>query len=61
MNESRNPACVKARGSSAVTTVAAASRTGSQGERRPAAPSTVTVASIQIVRCDGTPQPEKIA
>ena len=61
MNESQKPACVSAHGSKTVTTNAAASRTSAHGQRRPPACSSVTVASIQTVRCDGTPQPAKNA
>ena len=61
MNDSQKPGCVSAQGSSNVTTNAAASRTSAQGQRRPLACSSVTVASIQTVRCDGTPQPAKKA
>ena len=61
MNDSQKPGCSSAHGSSAVTTLAAASSTSSHGQRTPDARSSVTVASIQTVRCDGTPQPEKTA
>jgi len=61
MNESQKPGCSSAHGSSAVTTPAASSSTSSHGQRRPDACSSTTVASIQTVRCAGTPQPEKMA
>ena len=60
-NDSQNPACSNAHGSSAVTTTPAASSTNSHGQRTPSVCESVTTASIQIVRCDGTPQPEKTA
>ncbi len=60
-NDSQKPACSSAQGSTAVTTTAAASRTSRHGQRTPKAWSSVTVASIQTVRCAGTPQPEKSA
>ena len=59
--ESQKPGCVRAQGSSRVTTTAAARSTSGQGQRRPAPCSRQTAASIQIVRCAGTPQPEKTA
>ena len=61
MNESQKPGCISAHGSSAVTTAAARSRTSSHGQRRPDSCNSTTVASIQTVRCAGTPEPEKIA
>ena len=61
MNESQKPGCVNAQGSKSVTTNAAARRTSAHGQRSPPACSRVTVASIQTVRCDGTPQPAKNA
>ena len=61
MNDSQKPGWVSAHGSNTVTTTAATRRTSAHGQRRPAACSSVTVASIQIVRCDGTPQPAKNA
>ena len=61
MNDSQKPACIRAHGSSAVTTTAASSSTSSHGQRSPNVCSSVTVASIQTVRCDGTPQPENTA
>ena len=60
-NDSQKPACSSAHGSSALTTTAATSRIIGHGQRRPDACSTVTVASIHTVRCDGTPQPENKA
>ena len=60
-NDSQNPACSSAHGSIAVTTTAATSSTSAHGQRRPLARASVTTASIQIVRCDGTPQPENSA
>ena len=59
MNKSQKPACVSARGSKVVPTAAAQRRTISHGQRMPMLCSSVTLASIQIVRCDGTRQPEK--
>jgi hypothetical protein len=44
-----------------VTTTAATSNTSAQGQRRPSVCASVTTPSIQIVRCDGTPQPENTA
>ena len=60
-NESQKPACISAHGSIAVTTTPASSSTSSQGQRTPSVCDSVTTASIQIVRCDGTPQPENTA
>ena len=54
---SQKPACVRAQGSSATTTAAVSSQPCGQGQRRPVRRSSATVASIQTVRCDGTPQP----
>jgi len=61
MNDSQKPGWVSTHGSNTVTTTAATRRTSAHGQRRPAACSSVTVASIQIVRCDGTPPPAKNA
>ena len=61
LNESQKPGCVNAHGSKSVTTKAAPRRTRAHGQRSPPACSSVTVASIQTVRCDGTPQPAKKA
>ncbi len=61
MNDSQKPGCSSAQGSPSVTTTAAASSTRGQGQRRPSDCSSMTVASIQTVRCEGTPQPENTA
>ena len=60
-NDSQNPACIKAHGSSATTTAMASSQVCNQGHCRPLWRSSTTVASIQMVRCAGTPQPENRA
>ena len=58
---SQKPACSKAHGSAATTTAPASSHTMPQGQRTPANRRMPTVASIQQVRCAGTPQPENSA
>ena len=60
-NDNQNPGWLIAQGSTAVTTTAEASRHSGQGQRRPEARSSATLASIQTVRCAGTPQPENKA
>ncbi len=54
---SQKPACSKAQGSIVTTTAQASSQTEGQGQRRPDSRNKPTVASIQTVRCAGTPQP----
>ena len=61
MNDSQNPGCSSAHGSSAVTTTAAASSTAGTGQRRPRLRRPTTTASIHTVRCAGTPQPASSA
>ena len=61
MNDSQKPGWSSAHGSNSVTTTAAVSSTSGHGQRRPSDCSSVTVASIHTVRCDGTPHPEKTA
>ena len=60
-NDSQNPGCSRAQGSMSETTHAAASSTKVQGHANPNACKPVTAASIQTVRCAGTPQPESSA
>ena len=60
-NDNQNPACINAHGSSATTTAIASSHTSGQGHCLPLCLSKTTVASIQMVRCAGTPQPENSA
>ena len=54
---SQKPACNSAHGSIVTTTAQASSHTCGHGQRRPDRRSKPTVASIQTVRCAGTPQP----
>ena len=61
MNDSQNPGCSSAHGSSSATTQAAARSTASSGQRNPALRTSTTVASIHTVRCAGTPQPANTA
>lgn len=58
---SQKPACISAHGSAATTTAAISSHTIGQGQRRPERRSSDAAASIQTVRCEGTPQPLKTA
>ncbi|MDT4846317.1 hypothetical protein FQZ97_803330 [compost metagenome] len=58
---SQKPACSSAQGSAATTTAAVSSQTCGHGQRRPVRRNSATAASIQTVRCEGTPQPLKSA
>ena len=58
---SQKPACSSAQGSSASTTAAATASTACQGQCLPPLRSQATAASMQTVRCAGTPQPLKSA
>ena len=60
-NESQKPACISAHGSSTSTTVMASNQTKGHGQVLPPCLSKITVASIQMVRWAGTPQPENNA
>jgi hypothetical protein len=60
-NDSQNPGCVSAQGSSTVTATAASNSTIGQGQRRPKERLSVTTASIRTVRCAGRPPPENTA
>ena len=61
INESQKPACISAHGSSTNTTAMASSQTKGHGQVLPPCLSKITVASIQMVRWAGTPQPENNA
>ena len=54
---SQKPACIKAHGSTAITTAQALNQCAGHGQRRPVRRSKATVASIHTVRWEGTPQP----
>ncbi len=54
---SQKPACNSAHGSSATTTAQASNQTCVHGQRSANSRSRLTVASMQMVRCEGTPQP----
>ena len=57
MNDSQNPACRTAHGSHSSTAVSASAITSRQSARRPRWRRISTTASINRVRCAGTPQP----
>ena len=54
---SQKPACHRAQGSSTTTTASARHHTAGQGQRSPAPRNAATLASMQTVRCAGSPQP----
>ena len=54
---SQKPAWVSAQGSASTTTPPTSSQTAGQGQWRADSRNTATAASIQTVRCAGTPQP----